>query len=34
MVIVQCYVYVREFNWPMYLGIIEFGDSHIFCCSF
>jgi hypothetical protein len=31
MVIVRCYVYVREFNWQMYLEIIEFGDSPIFC---
>jgi hypothetical protein len=22
-------VYVREFNWEMYLEIIEFGDSPI-----
>jgi hypothetical protein len=27
-------VYIREFNWEMYLGIIEFGDSPIFCSSY
>jgi hypothetical protein len=30
MVIVRYYVYVRVFNWQMYLEIIEFGDSPIF----
>jgi hypothetical protein len=30
MVIVRYYVYVRVFNWQMYLEIIEFGDSTIF----
>jgi hypothetical protein len=30
MVIVQCYVYIRDFNWQMYLAIIEFGDNPIF----
>jgi hypothetical protein len=34
MLIVGCYVYVREFNWQMYLEIIEFGDSLIFCSSY
>jgi hypothetical protein len=34
MVIVGCYVYVREFNWQMYLEIMEFGDSLIFCSSY
>jgi hypothetical protein len=29
MVIIRCYIYVREFNWQMYLEIIEFGDSPI-----
>jgi hypothetical protein len=28
-VIVWCYVYVREFNWQMYLEIIEFGMSYL-----
>jgi hypothetical protein len=30
MVIVRYYVYVRVFNWQMYLEIIEFGDSPTF----
>jgi hypothetical protein len=34
MVIVGCYLYVRGFNWEMYLEIIEFGDSSIFCSSY
>jgi hypothetical protein len=31
--IVGCDVYVREFNWRMYLEIIEVGDIPIFCSS-
>jgi hypothetical protein len=34
MVIVQCYVYVREFNWQMYLEIVEFCHNSIFYCSY
>jgi hypothetical protein len=34
MVIIRYYVYIRVFNWQMYLEIIEFGDSPIFCSLF
>jgi hypothetical protein len=34
MVIVWYYVYIRVFNCQMYLEIIEFGDSLIYCSSF
>jgi hypothetical protein len=27
-------VYVREFNWEMYIEIIEFGNSPNFCSSY